>query len=80
MVAAAKIVDQVGHDVRSAGLPRELKVLAREHVPIETKPQLHRINFCRGAEFAEENTNHANRSATISEIVFHPFCDLCASA
>jgi hypothetical protein len=32
--AAVEIVDEVGHDVRSSGLSRELKIRARQHVPI----------------------------------------------
>jgi hypothetical protein len=41
MVAAVKVIHQVGDDVRSPGLPRELKVLAGQHVPIEAETELH---------------------------------------
>jgi hypothetical protein len=40
---ASEIVDEVGDDVGSARLPRELEVLAGEHVPIEAKAELHRV-------------------------------------
>jgi hypothetical protein len=32
--------------VRSASLPRELKVLAREHVPVETESEFHERALC----------------------------------
>jgi hypothetical protein len=39
--AALKIIHEMRHDVRRARLSRELKVLAREHVPIKAESQFH---------------------------------------
>ena len=33
--AAFEIIHKMGHDVRGAGLPRELEIFAREHVTIQ---------------------------------------------
>jgi hypothetical protein len=38
-----KVIDQVGNDMRSAGLPRELKVLASEHVTIQPQAEFHSV-------------------------------------
>jgi hypothetical protein len=46
MGAVAKVIHQVNHQVRSSSLPRELKVLAREHVPVETKAEFHERVLC----------------------------------
>ena len=41
LAAVFEIVDEVGDDVRGAGLSRELEVLAREHVSVEAEAELH---------------------------------------
>ena len=63
VVPRLEIIDQVGHDVRSAGLPRELKVLAREHVPIEAKPELHAEHFFYRDRGGDPNQRPAARFA-----------------
>src|SRR6185437_14223021 len=39
--ATSEVVHQVSYDVRSACLARELKILAREHVAVETEAEFH---------------------------------------
>ena len=41
MHAAAEIIDQVRHDMRRARLPRELEVLARQHMAVEAEAEFH---------------------------------------
>ena len=48
--AAAKIVDEMRYDVGGARLPRELEVLAVEHVPVKAEAQFH-AQRRRGAYF-----------------------------
>ena len=45
MPAAFEIIDQVDDQVRGARLPREPKVLARQHVTVETEAQFHWCTF-----------------------------------
>ena len=39
--AAGKIIDEMRHDMRRTCLPRELKILARQHVAIQTEAKFH---------------------------------------
>src|SRR5579872_293091 len=39
--ALIEIIDQVSHDMRAAGLARKVIIIARQHVPVEAKPDLH---------------------------------------
>ena len=39
--AAAEIIDQMGHDMGRAGLPREMEIFAREHMAVEAEAELH---------------------------------------
>ncbi len=42
LAPAFEVVDQVDNEMRGSGLARELKVLAREHVVVETEAEVHR--------------------------------------
>ena len=39
--ATFEVIHQMRHNVRGARLPRELKMLAREHVPVKSEAQFH---------------------------------------
>jgi hypothetical protein len=45
MRSAFEVIHQMGNDVRGARLARELKILARQHVPIKSQAKFHSMIY-----------------------------------
>ena len=71
--ARLEIVDQVDHNMRGAGLPRELIVLRRQHVAVEAEAELHELtaSLLVFAEFFFAFTTPCDKSPSLYSVVCH---------